>query len=133
MSPLEVRDAIIGRIHANYTNTPVSWPNRTFDPDKDATGGHWVKPHILMAPSTIGELAENGVGFRDGVLKIQVFGPKGKESRVAWANAGTLEALFRRQVISRIVFDEPSTTEIGNDGNHYQLAVDIPFTAFVNE
>ena len=133
MTPLEVRDTIITRIAENYSASPVAWPNRKFDPDKDAPAGHWIRPNIIMNLSEIAELGESGLGFRHGVLKMQVFGPKGKESRTAWANAGSLEALFRRKVLSRIVFDEPNTTEIGADDEFYQLAVDVGFTAFVNE
>ena len=133
MTPLDVRDVIIAQVADNYTNTPVAWPNHKFDPDKDAPLGHWIRVNILMNQSDIGELGESGLGFRNGILKLQVFGPKGKESRTAWVNAGSLEALFRRKVLDRCVFDEPSTTEVGSDEEFYQLAVDVGFTAFVNE
>ena len=133
MTPLEVRDTIIGQINDNFSACPVAWPNRKFDPDVDAPLGHWVRPNIIMNMSTIGELGTSGLAFRHGIVKLQVFGPKGRESRTAWANAGSLETIFRREVLSRIVFDEPSTTEVGADDEFYQLAVDVGFTAFVNE
>ena len=133
MTPLEVRDAIIGQINTNFSACPVAWPNHKFDPNVDAPLGHWVRPNILMSMSTIGELGTTGLGFRQGVVKLQVFGPKGRESRTVWMNAGSLETIFRRKVLSRIVFDEPSTTEVGADDEFYQLAVDVGFTAFVNE
>jgi hypothetical protein len=133
MTPLEVRDTIIGQIDDNYSASPVAWPNRAFNPEKDAPGGHWIKINILMNMTTIAELGTVGLAFRHGIVKLQVFGPKGKDVRTAWANAGSLEDIFRRQVLERIVFDEPSTTEVGADDEFYQLAVDVGFTAFVNE
>jgi hypothetical protein len=133
MTPLEIRDEVVSRIADNYDRTPISWPNRTFDPDVEAPLGHWIRPTIIFGTTEMSELGTDGVGFRYGVLKIQVFGPKGKESRETWTNAGSLEGLFRREVIDGIIFDEPSTNEIGNSEKFYQLAVDVPFMAFVGE
>lgn len=133
MTPLEVRDTIISQIADNYSACPVAWPNHKFDPDVDAPDGHWIRPNIIMNMTTIAELGTTGLAFRHGIVKLQVFGPKGRDSRTAWANAGSLEDIFRRQVLERIVFDEPNTTEVGADDEFYQLAVDVGFTAFVNE
>lgn len=133
MTPLEVRDQIIGNIADNFSRCPVAWPNRKFDPDTDAPLGHWCRPTVLFGTTNIGELGSDGVGFRHGIVKIQVFGPKGKESRESWTNAGSLEGIFRREVLDRCVFDEPHTTEVGVDEDFYQLAVNVPFMAFVGE
>ena len=128
MTPVEIRDSIISQISDNYSNTPVAWPNTKFDPDRNAPDGHWIRINILMGGTELGELGTEGLGIRSGVLKIQVFGPMGKESRTVWVNAGALEDLFRREVLDNcIIIDEPSTTEIGEDGKFYQLNVDVPF------
>ena len=129
LSPVEIRDSILTLIQDNYSSSPVAWPNRKFNPDTEATDGHWVKPNILMGRSELGEVGLTGLSFRTGLLKVQVFGPKNKESREAWVNAGSIESIFRRAVDSCIVYGEPSTNEIGTDERYYQLAIDIPFQA----
>lgn len=134
MTPVRIRDAIISEVSNNYTRTPVAWPNTKFDPDRDAPNGHWIRLNILMGLTELGELGENGLGLRSGVLKIQCFGPMGSESREVWVTAGTIEALYRRKVLdSCLIIDEPSTNEIGEDGKFYQLVVDAPFTVLTDE
>jgi hypothetical protein len=129
LSPVEIRDSILTLIRDNYSRTPVAWPNRKFNPDTEAIGGHWIRPNILMAGTEEGEVGLAGLSFRSGILKIQVFGPKNKEGRAAWVNAGSIEAIFRRGVDSCIIYGEPSTNEVGTDERYYQLAVDISFQA----
>jgi len=129
MTPAAIRDAIVGQLYNNYSRTPVAWPNRKFDPETEAPDGHWIRLNILMGGSVIGELGTEGLGFRYGVVKIQCFGPKGEDGRSVWVTAGTLEAIYRREVLSDcIILDEPSTNEVGTDDKWYQLAVDVPFT-----
>ena len=77
MTPAAIRDAIITQLADNYTRTPVAWPNRKFDPETEASAGHWIRLNILMAGSTIAELGTDGLAFRRGTVKFQVFGPKG--------------------------------------------------------
>ena len=81
-----------------------------------------------MSRSELGEVGLTGLSFRLGTLKIQVFSPKLSGGRAAWVNAGSIEALYRRAVQDCIIFDEPSTNEVGTDDKYYQLMVDIPFT-----
>jgi len=129
LSPVEVRDTIIGLIESNYSRSAVAWPNRKFNPDTESTAGFWVKPNILMGRSREGEVGLEGLSFRTGILKIQVFGPKNSNSREAWVCAGSIESIFRRAVNTCIVFGEPNTNEVGAGDRHYQLVVDIPFEA----
>ena len=128
LSPVEVRDSIYTLLRENFTRCPVAWANRKFDPDTEALNGYWIKPNILMGNTEEGEVGLEGLSFRNGVLKIQVFGPKNGGNRDTWVTAGSLEAIYRREVYNCIVFDEPRSNEIGAGDRHYQLVVDIPFT-----
>jgi len=75
----------------------------------------------------MGEVGLEGLSFRRGILKIQVFSNKNIDGRQAWVNAGSIEAIFRRAVNDCIVYGEPNTNEVGAGDRYYQLVVDIPF------
>lgn len=135
MTPLELRNAIMGDIGSFWTTTPIAWPNRTFDPDSDAPNGYWVRPFIKFSDSIYGEFGTGGVGLRYGTLFISLFAPLNKGTATILGYAASFEAQYRRyDGITGVTFQEPTTDEIGDDEyGKYHVLVKIPFHAFIDE
>lgn len=133
MTPLQLRNAIMGDIGSFWSTTPVAWPNRNFNPDTDATGGYWVRPFIKYSDSIYGEYGTGGVGERYGTLFISIFGPKNKGTATILGYATSFEGRYRRyDSISGVTFQEPTTDEMEDDGyGFYHVSVKIPFHAFI--
>ena len=143
MTPSEIRETCISAIYASWTETPVAWPNRDFDPAVAATNDEWLRPIIKMGDTFEGEKGEDGVGLRTGVLFVDIFVGKGKGNKNALAYAAKIERLFRKKNLDNVIFDEASTNDIGvysasggqtiGDSPYYQVQVKVPFWAWVGE
>lgn len=129
MTPEEIRSSIMTELNDNWTKTPISWPNREFS----SSGTAFIEPTILMGDSFELEKGDNGVGLRTGVFMINVYALPGSGNGVPLGYAGSLETIFRRKNVDEIFFEEPSTYEIGQNGNYYQVAVSIPFSCWIGE
>jgi len=133
MTPTEIRETCISAISASWTETPVAWPNKGFDPSDD---NDWIRPTIKMGDTFEGEKGEDGVGIRTGVLFVDIFVPKGTGNKAALDYSIKIERLFRKKNLDNIIFDEPSTNDIGvygTDSPYYQVQVKTPFWAWVGE
>ena len=136
MTPAAIRETCISAISASWTETPIAWPNRDFDPAITATNDEWLRPTIKMGDTFEGEKGENGVGLRTGVLFVDIFVGKGKGNLAALTYAEKIERLFRKKNLDNIIFDEASTNDIGvynSDSPYYQVQVKVPFWAWVGE
>jgi hypothetical protein len=138
MTPLEIRDTIINAVYASWDDTPVAYPNRRFDPENDAPNNEWLRVSWRMYTTVWGETSEQGVGYRNGMLFLDIFtelGKKGKH-RQALMYSTKVERMFRRKTISNMFFDEAITDEIGPDlGGEpfYHVQTKIPFQTWVGE
>jgi len=131
MTPNEIRAEISSSIMASWaTATPICWPNQPFVSPQQV----WIRPTIKMGDTLVGELGEDGLGMRTGVLIVSIFDLAGKGTISLLNYAARLERMFRRKEISNIVFNEPSTNIIGLDENGYYGAnMSVDFTAWVGE
>jgi hypothetical protein len=131
MTPDEVVTTIMGTISSSWaTATPICYPNRQFTIPK----GYWVRPTIKMGESIVGELGDDGIGMRIGLLMVSLFALENTGTITLMQYAERMEAIFRKKEISGIVFNEPSTDIIGADGEgYYHVLVSVDFFTFIGE
>jgi hypothetical protein len=128
----DIRSAIMATLSSNLATAslPICYPNQSFTAPQAA----WIRPTIKMGDTLIGELGEDGIGMRVGILMISVFGLAGEGTKTILGYASRLEAIFRRKEISGIVFNEPSTDMAGLDeAGYFQVIVSCDFTTWVGE
>lgn len=132
MTPEEIRSTLASALDASWaTATPIAWPNWDFNASL-ATA--WIRPVLLMGDTFIGELGPDGVGLRTGVLKISIFTKPNTGTIASNRYATRLETLLRRVIIGGgIIFDEPSTRELGIENGWNHTMVTTPMWAWVGE
>jgi hypothetical protein len=130
MTPEEIRKEIHVYLDTNWSATGMALQNRAFDPPID---DYWIRATILPGEVIEGELGENGVGLRSGVLMIDVFGPRDVGTKQFFTYANQLEGLFRRKDLNGVLFGEPSTIDLGDEENWYHVQVSVNFNTFVGE
>lgn len=125
----EIRSATFATLSSNWaTCTKIDFPNTNFIIKSEP----FIRPIIKMGETIVGEIGENGVGIRIGILMVSIFGLAGTGTKTLLDYAERIENIFRRKEISGIVFNEPSTDIKGLDENgFYHILVSIDFTAFV--
>src|SRR4030042_6864478 len=112
MTVEEIRQAIMGAIAASLaTAIAIAWPNHSFTPPQ----GSWIRPVIKMGSSYIGELGDDGIGQRTGVLMVSTFTMPDTGLILANTFVDRIENIFRRADLSGVIFDEPSSTDLGLD------------------
>ena len=131
MTAEEIRNIIMGQIASAWaTATEICWPNQMFNEPNAA----WIRPTIKFGESFVGELGENGVGLRTGVLMIQVFGLANSGIKISLQYASRLETMFRRKDLDGVLFNEPATDINGlGENGYWHTLVSIPFTTWVGE
>ena len=110
MTPVEVRETCVSAIYASWSETPIAWPNKDFDPAVSASDDEWIRPTIRMGDTIEGEKGEYGVGLRTGVLFVDIFVGKGTGNRAALNYAIKIERLFRRKTLDNIITSPTSPT-----------------------
>ncbi|MDD5053674.1 MAG: phage tail terminator-like protein [Sulfuricurvum sp.] len=128
----EIRSAIMNELSSSWaTATAVAWPNQKFNEPNDI----WIRPTVRMGETVYGEIGEDGVGLRSGVLMIQVFDLANNGIKTSLDYAARLETLFRRQDLSGVLFGESSTDVIGLDSEngYWQTLVSVSFTTWIGE
>lgn len=130
MSPEEIRVAVSSYLASNWTETSVAYPNQEFTPPEN---GYWLRMTLLLGAPVIGELGVDGVGLRPGVLMLDLFGPRGDGTKTLSEYAAALEALFRRQSVDGVEFEEAGTVDVGPDDAGYHFQVSVNFHAWVGE
>jgi hypothetical protein len=131
MTSATITSVIMAAIANSWgTITPICYPNRHFTAPQSA----WIRPIIKMGETIVGELGVDGIGMRQGLLMISVFGLLGGGYQTLLGYADTLEAMFRRKELSGIVFNEPNTDIPGaDDDGYYHVLVSVDFTTWVGE
>ena len=67
----DIRSAIMATLSSNWgATTVVDYPNQKFTAPADAA---WIRPTIKFGDSFVGELGDDGLGMRTGVLMISIF------------------------------------------------------------
>lgn len=113
------------------TATLIAWPNHPFVPPQQ---GYWIRPIIKVSITSVGELGVDGVGLRDALLMISVFGPQGEGIKNANLYADRLERIFRRVDIDNLWFDEPNSNPVGDDPNgYYHILMSVDFHTWIGE
>jgi len=113
------------------TASVIEWPNHNFIPPDNAP---WIRPVIKIPSTIVGELGDDGVGLRDGLLMVSLFDQKGNGSQTLNKLADRLETIFRRADVSGIWFDEPSSNPAGQDPNgYYHIMMSVDFHCWVGE
>lgn len=129
----DIRSAIMATLSSNWgATTVVDYPNQKFTAPADAA---WIRPTIKFGDSFVGELGDDGLGMRTGVLMISIFVPPGTGIKTANGYSHTLETIFRRADVGGVFFEEPSTDYVGvDDGNgFYHLLMSCSFWTWIGE
>lgn len=131
MTPSAISAAVEAYFNTNFKTASIAWPNVSFT----APNGSWVAFHCLLDEGGDGEIGEDGLYPRRGVLKIQIFTLPKIGTRTGLGIAGTIEGLFTRTNISGVEFENPYTTDNGvtPDKAWQQHTVTCPFWAWANE
>lgn len=132
MTPEEIRSVIMSHTMSSWaTCTEIAFPNQDFNAPSD--GSSWIRPVVKMGDSVVGELGDDGVGWRSGVLMNSIFTKPGDGSKVAMDLATRFEGMFRRRCLSGVIFDEPSTGEGRVENSWYHVMVIVNFQTLVGE
>lgn len=133
MTPVQIRDAIYNIFNSSWSHTSIAWPNKVFNPE-NATNGYWLRFDLRFGDSFVGELNEDGIGERIGILYVDLFCDQNKGTKQIYTYAGYVEDLFAKKDISNVFFGEASTNDLGIDVvGKYHLQVKIPFWTFIRE
>lgn len=131
MTSEAIRLAIMNAISSSWaTATDVAWPNQPYHEHSEA----YIAPVIKFGNSAIGELGADGIGIRYGLLMISIFVLPGTGTKTASGYADRIEAIFRREEIGGVIFDEPSSDYIGQEDNgYYHVMVKVNFETWIGE
>jgi hypothetical protein len=128
-----IRAVLIAHLADNWREgeslkTAVAWPNQPFE---IPAGAAFIRPTVKPGQTFESERGEDALGLRTGSLVVGVFVPSGTGIAEACRLAGELETLYRRRTLSGVLTGEPSTTDVGDDGQgFYHLSVTVPFHAW---
>lgn len=130
MAQQAVVDAVIARLQANWTSTPLILPNQDAEPP--AAGSAFVTVQFPTGKETfIGMAAAGSRTMREtGTVRIVVSVPTGQGLDVGLEYCGTLASLFRLQTFSGVVCFEaspPIDNDSGDDGNYWVLSTSISY------
>lgn len=121
--------AIVSRLEANWTSTPLAVPGKPFAAQEAA----WVKLEVLNFAEeqrSIGAPGDNL--FRsEGLISIHVFVRKGTDAATSRTHAKALAALFRAQTFSGVICDAATISGLGegsDDGKWARRTVTVPFS-----
>lgn len=123
----EAGEAILGRLSAGWTTTPIAWPNRTYSPNASTA---FIRPKIQFSARTQASLGTSGnrVFRTSGVLIVQVFALTGNGPGAALSLVDALVSLFEGvQLSGGLVFRAAEIREIGQDGPFSQTNITFPF------
>lgn len=127
----DIREALLGRLYANWTATPVAWPNKAFTPPVNAA---WIRPTFKPAETMLGEKGDSPVQSRQGFLFVDIFVPFGGGVAMAEGYANTLEELFRFVTVAGVECEDAYTEVIGKDDRQdlYHLQVVVRWHAWTD-
>jgi hypothetical protein len=122
---------VVGTLLNSWTETPVAWPNRDFEPP---AAGEWITVTFRQGDAFQLEFggSETAVTHRHpGVLFVQVFSRANKGDKRCLELADGVADIFRRARSGfsdgGMVFRTPAIRAIGVDGAYYQVNVTVPY------
>lgn len=124
MSYAAQQQAILGRLNAEWTTTPIAWPNSAFRP---VTGAAWLEARVVTQDAFNVDLVSNRRVRHPGLLSLTLYVPANEGDGEALAMADTLSAIFRNVNVSGCIFRAPTVRPLGADGAWYRVQVDAPF------
>lgn len=134
MSYATLRTSIESRFGTNWNYTPVSWPNKSFDPAEKKDVGTfeinepWVRLAINTGLSEQASLEENPLKRVIGVIAIQIFTKTNTGTGLSDTYADNVEAIFGDQSFGNVVCRSTTKTTVGKTGDWYQVNAVTPFT-----
>src|SRR5512138_1510800 len=111
MGYAEERSAIESHLAANWTATPIAWPNVAFEP---GTAAAWIQPRIVNVQSFQASLGSPAVFRHPGAVSINVWIRPQTGTAAARTYADQLAQMFRSLQIGSITFHAPAVNEIGD-------------------
>ena len=116
------RSDILDYLEANYTTTPISWPNSpTGEPALP-----FIQVDILDGVAVDLSLQYQSIQY-PGVISINVWQKQGSGTITSNELADELVGLFTCKTIGTVETKAPYKTVVGEANGRYQLTVTIPF------
>jgi hypothetical protein len=129
MALATTQDTLLDRFKAQfdlsaYSALTVAWPNEQYNPPNNAA---WFRVNVL--PSGSFKAALGQIRYRNtGLLVVDCFAPKSGTDDDALAMADTVASWFRGITLTGVkLFEAPSLTRLGNEGNFYGFSVQVPY------
>lgn len=125
-----VDDAVLARLRAGWSTTPIFNYNVTGDTPAD--GSPFVSvdyPVVNENQITIGAPGNN-VFREEGTIRVRLSYPRGKGIRQAWGYVDTLRALLRSASFSGVVTwaaGGPALDDSAENGNYVVLSFVTPY------
>ncbi|MDR2893575.1 MAG: DUF4128 domain-containing protein [Deltaproteobacteria bacterium] len=113
-----------GHLAAGMPGLSIAFEGEDFTPP----GGLWLRPVCQPGQMQDDEKGSQGWSRRVGLYLVDIIAPGGVPAADAWAVAGRVEGLFRRESILDVQIDEPYTANLGvGSNNSFQLRVIVPW------
>ncbi|SRR5581483_3109001 len=137
-----IRSAIESRLktlwvdNSNNPRTPIQYPNVkglvNVDGsiiDRPPTDSAWLQLDILMGPSAIATIGQNGGGQNQcfGTVQLSVMGPKGNGTSALNLLVDYARAIFNRASFSGLLFRASSLPRQIPDDGCFRMIVNTPF------
>lgn len=126
MSYQATHNAIRTRFAAQWTTTPIAYPNVEFTPPAGDTG--WVRLTIEDADAfQVSMGAPTNFYRHPGLIIVSVFVPLNRGDKQALEYADSIAAIFRSWQTTGIRACAPTVKRIGPDDKWYHVNVVVPF------
>lgn len=124
MSYAVEQKAILSHLAANWTTTPVAYPNAAYKP---VTGAAWLEARVIRQDAFNVDLVPNRRVRHPGLVSLTLHVPANQGDGAALEMADTLAAVFRNRNVSGCLFRAPTVRPVGTDGAWYRVQVDAPY------
>lgn len=128
-SPLEIRDAIIGHWHNNYTRTPTEYMNSLLD--DDIKKKPFVRFDIRFTTSNTifkGNVSGATLTRHRGRIFVEIHKHPQTGNREHYDIATEVCAVLERKRIGSVVTYNAELRELNFGDGYYTLIVEVPFT-----
>lgn len=127
MSYAAAKAELEGRLKANWSATPIDWPNTQFDPPNPPAP--WLRSNINEGDASRLTIGASTNSYRHpGVYTLQLFDALNVGDGPLTALADQAAALFQSWYGVNVVCRTATVRTIGDDGKGwYQINVIIPF------
>lgn len=116
------------RFSNEWSTTDIAGPNDGYTPTQ---GTAWVR--LTIRDGDASQLALLGRRRATGVVFVEIYLPEETGDATARTHADSISDIFRRQIVSGILFREPMAREaVTQEPGWYRWIVEIPFQADSN-